>query len=158
MPEETGNTYLENSVIKAVSIARATGMITIADDSGLEVAALDGRPGLYSSRYGNSDDERIERLLSELAGHTPSPAKFVCVATVARPDGFSESFEGFISGEIVDSRSGSFGFGFDPVFMVNDYGCTMAELTSQIKNRISHRAVAFKKLFEHIIVSESLYR
>lgn len=155
MPEETGTTYQENSRIKAVAIARATGMVSIADDSGLEVEALDGRPGLYSSRYGSSDDDRIERMLAELDGKTPSPAKFVCVATIARPDGSVESFEGFIEGEIVPSRAGSSGFGFDPIFRVAGYGCTMAELSSDVKNKISHRAVAFNKLFQHVLDSEN---
>lgn len=156
MPEETGTTYQENSRIKAVAIAKATGMISIADDSGLEVAALDGRPGLYSSRYGTSDSDRIERMLAELDGMMPTRARFICVATVAKPDGSVESFEGVIEGEIVSCRAGSSGFGFDPIFRVADYGCTMAELSTDVKNKISHRAVAFKKLFEHVLASENL--
>jgi len=150
MPEETGKTYTENSELKAVALAKATSMITIADDSGLEVFALDGRPGLYSSRYGNTDSDRIQRLLSELEGRLPAPARFVCVATLATPDGKVHSFEGVVEGDIVSSCSGASGFGFDPVFKVKDRNSTMAQLAAEEKNKISHRAVAFQKLFAHL--------
>ena len=150
MPDETGLTYEENSRIKARAIAVATGFVTIADDSGLEVDALDGRPGLYSSRYGDSDDGRIRRLLQELSGCLPASARFVCVASVVHPSGFVQSFEGSIEGEITGSRAGNSGFGFDPVFRIAAKDCTMAELSVEDKNRISHRAVAFSKLFSYV--------
>lgn len=149
MPEETGTCYEENARLKALSLCRASGLPTVADDSGLEVAALDGRPGLHSSRYANSDGERIERLLAELAafaGAVDRSARFVCVTAFAFPGSEVECFFGECPGRIVDERAGASGFGFDPVFFLPDRGCTMAEVGEAIKNEISHRGRAFAQL------------
>lgn len=143
MPDETGATYEENAALKARALATGSGFLTLADDSGLEVEALDGRPGLYSSRYGRSDDERIERLLGELQGRLPAQARFVCVVALALPDGRSETFRGVCPGVIVAAPRGAKGFGFDPVFQpAEGGGRTMAELEPAEKGRISHRARA----------------
>jgi len=142
MPPEDGDTYRANSRIKATVVARATGRPTLADDSGLEVFRLDGRPGVHSSRYGTGDADRIARLLSELGPHVPAPARFVCVASVALPDGRCRSFRGECAGAIIGRPRGSSGFGFDPVFLVDGGDRTMAELTTAQKNRVSHRARA----------------
>lgn len=149
MPEETGTTYEENARLKAESLCRASGLPAVADDSGLEVAALDGRPGLHSSRYADSDDGRITRLLAELAaleGPVDRAARFVCVAAFAFPGEAARCFHGACPGRIVDERSGTSGFGFDPVFFLPDRGCTMAEVGEEVKNEISHRGRAFAGL------------
>jgi XTP/dITP diphosphohydrolase len=133
-----------------VALGRASGLVTLGDDSGLEVAALDGRPGLYSARYaghGASDADRRRKLLQELRQTpAPRPARFVCVVAVARPgaDGglVVKEFEGNCQGEIALAERGANGFGYDPVFWVPEYGQTMAELPEAVKNTISHRARA----------------
>jgi len=143
---EDGATYAENARLKAVACARASGLISIGDDSGLEVDALAGAPGLYSARYagrGASDADRRAKLVQELR-HTPAPrpARFRCAIAVARPAGEVASFEGTCEGEIILEERGSNGFGYDPVFYLPAYGCTMAELPPETKNRVSHRARA----------------
>ena len=145
--DETGATFTENATLKAATYARLTGLWTWADDSGLEVDALGGRPGVLSARYGGpglSDGERMRRLLDELrsAPLAERTGRFRCVVAIATPDGPIYTAEGAIEGLIVDQPRGAGGFGYDPVFFVPDYGMTMAELSPLIKNRISHRAVA----------------
>jgi XTP/dITP diphosphohydrolase len=147
---ETGATYAENARLKATALAEASGLATLGDDSGLEVAALDGRPGLYSARYagrGASDADRRQKLLQELRQVAPPrPARFVCVVAVAVPgEGGGvvvRDFEGDCRGEIALEARGSSGFGYDPVFFVPEYGRTMAELPEALKNTLSHRARA----------------
>lgn len=157
---EDGQTYPENAALKARAFCRASGLIALADDTGLEVEALDGRPGLYSARYtGNgvpaaaghrlSDAERRQALLKEL-GSFPRPwkARFCCAAAVAMPDGSVLVAEGTCSGEIVPEERGEFGFGYDAIFRMSDpayRGLTMAELSLEQKNRVSHRAEAVRK-------------
>ena len=143
---ETGQTYAENARLKAMAFARASGVISMGDDSGLEVDALAGAPGLYSARYagrGASDADRRAKLVQELRQTpAPRPARFRCAIAVARPAGEVASFEGTCEGEIILEERGSNGFGYDPVFYLPAYGCTMAELPPETKNRVSHRARA----------------
>lgn len=145
--EETGSTFGENACLKATQVAQATGHWAIADDSGLEVTALDGAPGVYSARYGDTDTARIERLLRELHGQPDRSARFVCVIAVAQPDGtIVLQAEGSCAGEILLSPRGGGGFGYDPVFYVPDQGLTFAEMLPDLKRSISHRGKALQAL------------
>ncbi|MCG8363828.1 MAG: RdgB/HAM1 family non-canonical purine NTP pyrophosphatase [Pseudanabaenales cyanobacterium] len=145
--EETGETFLANARLKASQVAIATGHWAIADDSGLAVEALNGSPGVYSARYGKSDEERIKRVLTEL-GNTPSrQAQFVCAITLARPDGaIALETEGICRGEILRAPRGTGGFGYDPIFYAPEQGKTFAEMTPLQKQRYSHRGLAFQQL------------
>ena len=148
---EDGQTFEENAVKKAAAVSRQTGRMAIADDSGLAVDALQGRPGVFSSRYAGekaTDAERYQKLLKEMAG-TPlgkRGAAFICTVAVAAPDGKAETVVGQCRGEIALAPKGSHGFGYDPVFYLPEWGKTMAELEPEVKNRISHRALALEKL------------
>jgi XTP/dITP diphosphohydrolase len=144
---ETGSTYTENALLKARALCKASGLITLADDTGLEVDALNGRPGLYSARYARetakSDQDRRAHLLQELASHPrPWTARFVCVAALAHPAGEIATFEGSVSGDIIPQERGDHGFGYDRIFYIPAAGKTMAELTLEEKNNFSHRAMA----------------
>lgn len=145
--EETGTTFAENAVIKASQVAIALGEWAIADDSGLCVSALDGAPGLYSARYGNTDTERINRLLTELGTATARSAYFACALAIARPDG-SVAFqtEGICDGEILTAPQGEGGFGYDPIFFVPEAQLTFAQMTAAQKDELSHRGRAFAVL------------
>jgi len=146
---EDGSTFRDNALKKAREIAEYTGKATLADDSGLEVDALDGRPGVYSARYsgeGATDKTNIEKLLKELGDNTNRNARFVCVLALVDPNGEELVVEGFCEGEILNKPRGEGGFGYDPVFCLPDRDKTMAEVDPQIKNQISHRANALKKL------------
>lgn len=150
MPEERDD-YTDNAIGKARFVAEATGLPAVGDDSGLEVVALDGRPGPHSARYGGAaldDSGRIEKLLDELAGIEASArgARFVCIAAVATPDGSVDVARGECAGAILESPQGAGGFGYDPVFRPVGYGVSMAELSADTKNRISHRGRAFVAL------------
>lgn len=144
---ETGVTFSENACLKAEAYAQISGLWTWADDSGLEVDALEGRPGVYSARYGGpglSDSDRYHRLLAELT-HTPPAqrtARFRCVVAIAVPGGPVYTTEATLEGLIVDEARGEHGFGYDPVFFIPDHQRTLAELEPALKNRISHRALA----------------
>jgi len=146
-PEEGHVGFAENAALKALFFAGRTGLLTLADDSGLEVDALGGDPGVRSARYsgvGRSDQERYELLLSRLS-EIPSEARtarFRCVIAVAEPGRLLFTAVGTCEGAIATHPSGTHGFGYDPVFYMADLGCTMAELSPDIKNRISHRARA----------------
>ena len=144
---EDGTTFEENSKKKAVEIAKFLNMITIADDSGLCVDALNGEPGVYSARYSETGDDlkNNEKLIENLKGVENRKAKFVSVITLAKPNGETFSFEGEILGEIVDNPRGNTGFGYDPHFYVEEYQKTLAQLP-ELKNKISHRAKALEKL------------
>lgn len=145
--EETGTTFQENAALKASQVAKALDQWAIADDSGLRVDALEGAPGLYSARYGKTNDERIGRLLRELQGVSDRAAQFVCVVAIARPNGeIVLEAEGICRGEILTERRGEGGFGYDPVFYIPDYGMTFAEMDAATKHRISHRGLAFQSL------------
>ncbi len=144
---ERGSTYEENARLKALAYAQASGLLALADDSGLEVDALDGAPGLYSARYAPGEDEdRIAALLRALAGvpEDARTARFRCVIALATPDGTVQTAEGTCEGRILTAPRGKGGFGYDPIFYLPDRGCTMAELPPEEKNRISHRARAFQ--------------
>jgi len=145
--KEDGASYTENALLKARGYAGATGLLTLADDSGLEVDALDGAPGVLTARYageGATDEQRYSLLLEQLKDvpHEQRTARFRCVIVLAWPDGRVEITEGACEGRITREPRGEHGFGYDPVFYVPEYGCTMAELPPEIKNRISHRARA----------------
>ena len=144
---EDGTTFEENSKKKAVEIAKFLNMITIADDSGLCVDALNGEPGVYSARYSGTGDDlkNNEKLIENLKGVENRKSKFVSVITLAKPNGETFSFEGEILGEIVDNPRGNTGFGYDPHFYVEEYQKTLAQLP-ELKNKISHRAKALEKL------------
>jgi XTP/dITP diphosphohydrolase len=146
---EDGHTYAENAAKKALAFARASGLLTLADDSGLEVEVLEGAPGLHSARYAPqpnaTDADRRAYLLQQLQAHPrPWSAQFRCVVALALPDGEVHFAEGICHGEIIPEERGEHGFGYDPIFLLPQYGRTMAELSMEEKNRISHRARAVR--------------
>ena len=145
--QEAGSTFAENARLKAVAYAAASGLLTLADDSGLEVDALEGEPGTRSARFagpGASDEDRYRLLLSKLEGvpWERRTARFRCVIAVAGLQGEVHTAEGTCEGLIAFEPKGEHGFGYDPVFYMPEHGQTMAELESEVKNRISHRARA----------------
>jgi XTP/dITP diphosphohydrolase len=145
--EETGTTFFENACLKASQVALATREWAIADDSGLQVEALGGQPGVYSARYGQTDQDRINRILRELGPHPNRKAQFVCVAALAHPDGsITLHAEGICPGEILPAPRGQGGFGYDPIFYVPEHRLTFAEMPPELKQRISHRGQAFQVL------------
>jgi len=150
--EETGHTFAENAILKAVTISKQFPGLVVGDDSGLEVDALDGAPGIYSARYAGreaKDPDNIARLLAEVAVHRgmePLTARFRCVLALARNGELLDTFEGAMEGTIVETPRGSSGFGYDPVFQPAGSGRTFAELSAEEKNRISHRARATELL------------
>ncbi|BAB76787.1 RdgB/HAM1 family non-canonical purine NTP pyrophosphatase [Anabaena sp. FACHB-709] len=145
--EETGDTFASNACLKASEVAKATGNWAIADDSGLQVDALNGLPGVYSARYGKTDGERISRLLKELGSEVNRQAQFVCVVAIASPDGaIALQAEGICRGEILHAPLGSGGFGYDPIFYVPEKQLTFAEMTPELKKSVSHRGKAFAAL------------
>ena len=148
--EETGTTFAENAYLKAKAVADATGLAAVADDSGLMVEALNGEPGVYSARYAPggheaSDKEKYEYLLSKLVNVEHRAAKFVSSICCILPDGSIIRTEGECRGEILREPAGDGGFGYDPVFMPQGYDRSMAELGTEVKNRISHRANALRE-------------
>jgi XTP/dITP diphosphohydrolase len=152
-PEETGSTFEENAVLKAVAASQDRPELVVADDSGLEVDALRGAPGIYSARYAGenaTDKQNIDKLLGELArrnleGNERS-ARFRCVIALAHDGKLLRTFEGVVEGTIVGRPRGSYGFGYDPVFVPNGLDKTFGELPAQLKNQISHRAQAIRAL------------
>ncbi len=149
--EETGETFAANACLKASQIAQATKQWAIADDSGLEVDALNGVPGVYSARYGNNDSERIARLLRELGNEVNRQAQFVCAVAIARPDGaIVLQSEGICRGEILHAPRGDGGFGYDPIFYVPDKQLTFAQMSRELKGSISHRGQALKALIPQL--------
>jgi XTP/dITP diphosphohydrolase len=148
---EDGSTFLDNALTKARTVAQQTGETALADDSGLEVSALGGAPGIYSARYAGEDaddDKYIRKLLSNLEGVPPGDrdAAFRCVLVLYQPDGRYHAFEGRWEGRVAETPVGKGGFGYDPVFYVPEQGLTAAELPAELKNRISHRGKAAEKL------------
>jgi len=148
---EAETSFEDNARAKALGYARATGEWCLADDSGLEVDALGGQPGVLSSRWGGeegNDDLNNRRLLEELAKRPGEPptARYRCVVALATPDRVLEVTEGTCEGRITDRPAGSNGFGYDPYFRVPEHGCTMAELAPEVKNRLSHRARAVEAM------------
>lgn len=153
--EETGSTFLENARLKAHTLARASGLVTLADDSGLEVDALDGAPGVRSARYaglGATDAENNRKLLEALrcvpeSGRT---ARFRCVLVVAAPQGEEWVSEGVCEGVIATEARGTQGFGYDPLFIPVGHGRTFGELDPEVKQRMSHRAKALSSMMDHL--------
>ena len=147
-PEETGSTFEENAILKAGAFTEQSGLLTLADDSGLEIDALGGAPGVHSARYGGTqrgeDVRRYRLVLHQLADipWTRRTARFRCVVAIAVPGGRLETAEGAVEGIIAFDPQGEHGFGYDPIFFVPEYACTLAQLAPEIKNRISHRARA----------------
>ena len=152
---ETGNTFDENSWIKARALVDYTGKLCVADDSGLEIDALDGMPGVMSARFGGPGATYGEKNLKVLSLMKDVPeekrtARFICVASLVWPDRRTEFFRGVCEGRIAFSPSGNNGFGYDPIFYIPSMKSTMAELSPDVKNRISHRAQAFTKLADFL--------
>lgn len=152
MPKETGATFLENALLKAAFVAKATGLPALADDSGLVVPALGGEPGVYSARYGGRETNRERNVyLLERMRHLKGEerkARFVAVLVLAYPDGHAEAYEGSVEGAILEAPRGEEGFGYDPLFFVPEAGKTFAEMTPEEKARHSHRGRALKALLE----------
>jgi XTP/dITP diphosphohydrolase len=147
---ESGRDYAENAKIKAAGFAKASGLVALADDSGLEVDALGGEPGHLSARYagpGADDTQRYARLLEKLRGVPPEKrsARFRCLIAVARPTGETELFEGECRGVVAEAPRGETGFGYDPIFYLPERGRTLAELPLSEKNAVSHRGAAARK-------------
>jgi XTP/dITP diphosphohydrolase len=161
--QEDGQTYAENAALKARAFCHASQLVTLADDSGLEVDALSGQPGLHSARYapqpGATDADRRAYLLHNLQGHPrPWTARFRCTVAISTPAGELYYTEGICPGEIIDQERGQNGFGYDPVFLLPELGLTMAELSMSEKNRLSHRARAVQAalpLLEKIFKEQS---
>lgn len=152
--EETGKTFEENSLLKARTICKLTGLPALADDSGICVAALNGEPGLYSARYsGNGDKANNVKLLAALADvpDEQRSAYFICVAAYVRPDGYEKVTEGRFHGKIMRTEAGSGGFGYDPLFQPDGLTCSSAELTPAEKDAISHRGKAMRAIAPYII-------
>lgn len=150
--EETGKSYAENAMLKARAWAEKSGLPCLADDSGLEVNALDGAPGLYSARVAvGHDSDKVTWLLSQLRGVSDRRARFAAALALCVPEEYTLITEGYCCGTITDSPRGSNGFGYDPVFIPDGYTFTFAELDSQIKNTISHRTNAFRKIYAHFL-------
>lgn len=151
--EETGDSFSENAQIKAETVANLIKAPVIADDSGLVIDALDGRPGVYSARYAGEptdDIKNYERILQEMkfVDNIERTARFVAVLAFARPNKSTVYFEGHCEGKITSEPVGEFGFGYDPIFIPEGYKQTMAQLTEDEKNKISHRYHALQKLSE----------
>ncbi len=154
--EETGTTFEENSLQKAMAVMQATGMPALADDSGIAVDALNGEPGVYSARYGF--DESLDdwgRLLLLLKNTENVPdgqrqAQFVCVISLVTPEGKVIQTRGEVHGELLRQPAGQGGFGYDPIFYYPPYGKTLAEVSAEEKNQVSHRARALKKMYDRL--------
>ena len=149
--EENGKTFEENALIKAQAVCKKSGMVAVADDSGLCVDALDGAPGIYSARYAGAsatDAERVEKLLKALENTEEERrgAAFVCAVALVTPSGEEHVFVGRCRGIITRAARGANGLGYDPVFLVQEEGRTFAELDGAVKDKISHRAIALSKL------------
>ncbi|NOX86892.1 MAG: non-canonical purine NTP diphosphatase [Chlorobi bacterium] len=145
---ETGITLSENASIKSWFVYNRTGLDCFSDDTGLEVDALDGRPGVYSARYAGEEgnpEKNLEKLLKELEGVKNRTARFKTVVSLIL-DGVEYKFEGSVEGEIIREKRGTGGFGYDPVFVPSGYNQTFAEMPARLKNSISHRAKAMRKL------------
>ena len=154
--EETGTTFEENSFLKANAVMQATGLPALADDSGIAVDALNGEPGIYSARYGFDDvlDDwgRLQLLLknTEQVPDGQRQAQFVCVITLVTPEGTVIQARGEVHGELLRAPAGQEGFGYDPIFYYPPYGKSLAEVSAEEKNRVSHRANALKVFYEKL--------
>lgn len=152
-PEETGTTFEENALIKARVCCALTGYATVSDDSGLAVDALDGRPGVYSARYAPTEEECVDKLLKEMENVPDGEARhgyYVCAIACVLPDGREFTVRGECHGLITREKIGTNGFGYDPIFFLPQYGTTFGELSSEIKNEISHRGKALAAFAEKL--------
>ncbi|MBN8543746.1 MAG: RdgB/HAM1 family non-canonical purine NTP pyrophosphatase [Alphaproteobacteria bacterium] len=156
-PEETGASFAENAALKALHSAKATGLIALADDSGLSVAGLDGAPGIYSARWAGERKDfafAMQRVHDELAAKSIAPqgaaASFICNLALGWPDGYVEHVEGEIKGTLTFPPRGDKGFGYDPIFIPEGYDVTFAEMDANTKHRISHRGRAFALLAKRL--------
>ncbi len=150
-PEETGTTFAANAELKARAAAEASGLAALADDSGLQVAALDGRPGIHSARWAGPEKDfqkAMRKVEDALPGKDGRGAGFICALALAWPDGHLETFEGHVHGRLVWPPRGDKGFGYDPIFVPDGYRMTFGEMAPEEKHRISHRADAFRKLVD----------
>ncbi|CAK0764728.1 dITP/XTP pyrophosphatase [uncultured Gammaproteobacteria bacterium] len=150
-PEETGDSFIANAMIKALAAAAGSGLPALADDSGLAVTALGGRPGIHSARWaGPQKDFTVAMKLVEqaLAGQTDRSAHFACALVLAWPDGYCEAVEGRVDGDLVWPPRGGNGFGYDPIFVARGHSLTFAEIAAEAKHAISHRADAFRQLVQ----------
>lgn len=148
-PEETGQTFAANAELKARAAASGSGLPALADDSGLEVAALKGAPGIHSARWAGPNKDfaaAMGKIEDALKGHRDRAARFVCALALAWPDGHCEVFEGRVDGHLVWPPRGSHGFGYDPIFVPKGFDRTFGEMDPAAKHAISHRADAFRKL------------
>ena len=150
-PIENGTTFEENSYIKAKAAWDLAKTWTLADDSGLCIEALDGKPGIYSARYAETPAKRIERVLREMSGKQDRSAHFSCCMTLINPNGEVEFVTtGICEGSITESARGENGFGYDPIFLVKDDSRTIAEMSEEEKNQISHRSIALRSVVEYL--------
>ncbi|MCF0176434.1 MAG: RdgB/HAM1 family non-canonical purine NTP pyrophosphatase [Bacteroidales bacterium] len=151
---ETSDTIEGNSLQKASYLWEKTGCVCFADDTGLEIEALGGAPGVYTARYageGKDFNENIDKVLAELEGEENRRARFHCVVTLIFPDGHSVQFDGAMNGSIGHERAGSMGFGYDPIFISEEFpGLTLAEISAEDKNAISHRGKALRAMAEYL--------
>lgn len=151
--EETGDTFLENATLKAEAISRVVDGWVLSDDSGLEVDALGGAPGVWSSGFGGDEGNHArnnERLMREMAGKTERSARFRCTMVLAREGLARADFTGTVEGRIIDAPRGGAGFGYDPLFIPDGYDRTFAELGDDVKNTLSHRARALTKVVDYL--------
>ena len=153
--EETGDSFEVNAAIKAETVRDLTNRVTIADDSGLSIDFLDGAPGIYSSRFMGEDtsyDIKNAAILEKMKDvpEDKRGARFICAMAIARPDSFTEIFNGVFEGRIAWEASGVNGFGYDPIFYVPEMGCTSAELEADVKNAMSHRGKALRQAVEEL--------
>ena len=154
--EETGSTFLENATLKAVEISKQVEGLILSDDSGLEVDALGGEPGVYSSRYAGeagNDAANNKKLLHELQGKDNRKARFRCVMVLAQDGEVLTSFDGAVEGRMLSELHGEWGFGYDPLFVPDGYDQTFSQLSEGIKNQLSHRAVAMQKVVAWLATS-----
>ena len=147
--EETGTTFLENATLKALAISREVGGLVLSDDSGLEVDALGGRPGVWSSSFGGEEGNHArnnERMMREMAGQEVRTGRFRCVMVLAEAGEVLAHFEGTVEGRVLEQESGGGGFGYDPLFAPDGYEQSFAELGAEVKNSMSHRGRALAKV------------
>ncbi|MGH6735438.1 MAG: RdgB/HAM1 family non-canonical purine NTP pyrophosphatase [Methyloceanibacter sp.] len=158
-PDETGESFAENALIKAKAAAKGSGQLALSDDSGLEVAALGGEPGIHSARWGGPEKDfgqamtRVNREL-ESSGAADRTANFTCALALAAPDGLAQVFEGKVFGTIVWPPRGARGFGYDPIFVPDGYTETFGEMDPKLKNQLSHRMRAFEQLMNALYVED----
>ena len=155
--EEDGLSFTENAIKKAEAFAKASGLLSLADDSGIEVDAMDGRPGIYSARYGGlglNDKDRVQLLLKELSSvpEKERGCRYVAVLALAMPEGCLKTFEGVCEGQVSLYPRGENGFGYDPIFYILEREITMAQAIPEIKDQLSHRGLATKKALHYLKV------